>query len=271
MTIRLDKKKPIILIDTSYFIFYRYFSTLKWYQFQNKTIDYEMITEDSDFMDAFYKHTLADLTKVCKKWKTSMSQIIFCCDCTRESIWRNAFTDGYKSNRIQNPQFNTNIFTKFYSYIQDTHHRISIDNLEADDIACLTKQLIREKGFDDEDIIIITNDNDYLQLIDERTKIFNMTGKGNDITTRSCGNPKKDLKIKIIMGDKSDNIKPIHKGIGAVTANKLASMCDDELESYLIEKGCKNIYDTNRLLIDFEMIPAENIQNFKSNVDIILG
>jgi 5'-3' exonuclease len=266
MTIRLEKGKPIILIDASYFIFYRYFSTLKWYQFQDKTIDYGTITEDEDFMGAFYKHTLADLTKVCKKWKTPMSQVIFCCDCARESIWRNTFTTGYKSHRIQNPQFNPTIFTKFYSYIQDTYHRICVDNLEADDIVCLTKKLIG-----DEDIVIITNDNDYLQLIDERTKIYNMSGKGNDITTRSCGDPKTDLKLKIILGDKSDNIPPIHKGIGAITAKKLAALSDDDLETYLIEKGCKEIYDNNRLLIDFEMIPAENIEDFKSKVDIIVA
>jgi len=158
------------------------------------------------------------------------------------------------------------IFTKFYSYIQDTYHRICVDNLEADDIVCLTKKLIG-----DEDIVIITNDNDYLQLIDERTKIYNMSGKGNDITTRSCGDPKTDLKLKIILGDKSDNIPPIHKGIGAITAKKLAALSDDDLETYLIEKGCKEIYDNNRLLIDFEMIPAENIEDFKSKVDIIVA
>lgn len=270
MSINIDKQKPIILIDTSYFIFYRYFSTLKWYQFQNNTVDYETITDDVDFMSAFYKHTLSDLMKLCKTWKTSVSQIIFCCDCSRETIWRNSFTDGYKAHRIQNPQFNPTIFTKFYSYIKDTYHKILIDNLEADDVVCLTKQMIIEKGFNDENIIIITNDNDYLQLIDERTKIYNMSGKGNDITKRSCGDPKKDLQLKIIIGDKSDNIPPIHKGIGVITAKKLAALREDELETYLVEKGCKEGYDNNRRLIDFNMIPAENIEYFKSNVDIIV-
>lgn len=269
MTIVLNKEKPIILIDTSYFIFYRYFSTLKWYQYQNKDINYENITEDEDFMCAFYKHTSADLKKICKKWKTEMSQVVFCCDCSRDSIWRNSFTDGYKSQRVLSKQFNPNIFLKFYSYIKDTHNRIMIDNLEADDIAYLTKSMLVKKEFHG-DIIFITNDNDYLQMIDERTKIYNMSGKGNDITTRSCGDPKKDLKIKIIMGDKSDNIHPIHKGIGAITANKIANMTDDDLKTYLIEKGCKDVYENNRLLIDFEMIPVENIKKFKSNVNIIL-
>lgn len=269
MAIVLNKDKPIILVDTSYFIFYRYFSTLKWYQFQNTEIDYETITEDKDFMSAFYKHTFADLAKLCKKWKTPLTQLVFCCDCSRESIWRNSFTDGYKSQRVASVQFNPNIFTKFYSYIKDTHHRIMIDNLEADDVACLTKKLLVANGFLG-DIIFITNDNDYLQLIDERTKIYNMSGKGNDITTRSCGDPKKDLKIKIIMGDKSDNILPIHKGIGAITAKKLANLSKDDLDAYLIEKGCKDVYENNRLLIDFDMIPVENIEKFKSNVNIIL-
>lgn len=270
MSILIDKLKPVILIDTSYFIFYRYFSTLKWYQFNKNEVDVEKIVDDEEFMNAFYKHTLNDFKKLCKTWKTDMSQIIFCCDCSRESIWRNNFTIGYKSHRIQSPSFNPTIFTKFYSYIGETYHRISIDNLEADDIVYLTKNLLQENGFIKENIVIITNDNDYLQLIDEQTKIFNMSGKGNDITKRSCGDSKKDLKIKIIMGDKSDNIQPIHKGIGAVTANKLASLTEEELEVYLIEKGCKEIFYNNKLLVDFEMIPAENIDVFKSNVNIIL-
>jgi 5'-3' exonuclease len=271
MSIALNKLKPVILIDTSYFIFYRYFSTLKWYQYNKEDINYETITDDEDFMNAFYKHILADFKKLCKTWKTTMTQVIFCYDCPRESIWRNSFTNGYKNQRVPSTTFNPNIFTKFYGYIEETfHNKIAIDNLEADDVVFLTKKMLQENGFDKEHIVIITNDNDYLQIIDEQTKIFNMSGNGNDITKRSCGNPKKDLKMKIIMGDKSDNIQPIHKGIGAITANKLASLTDEDLETYLSEKGCKDIFDNNKLLIDFDMIPAENIEKFKSMVNILL-
>jgi 5'-3' exonuclease len=260
--IKLDKEKPIILIDTSYFIFYRYFSTLRWFQFTTDKIDYETITENEVFITAFYKHTTDDLKKLCKKWNTTLTQMVFCCDCPRENIWRNNFTKEYKSNRLVNPTFNSKIFTKFYEYLKMNNlHRIAIDCLEADDIVYLVKKSLKTNN-----CIIITNDNDYLQLIDENTKIYNMTGKGNDITERSCGDPKKDLRIKIIMGDKSDNIEPIHKGIGAVTAKKLASLTENELETYLIEKGCKEVYDTNRILIDFEKIPQEYIETFYNTI-----
>jgi 5'-3' exonuclease len=265
MSITLEKNKAVILIDTSYFVFYRYFSTLRWFQFRNEDIDYSTITDNETFMEAFYKHVQDDFKKLCKSWDTTLSQFIFCCDCSRGTIWRNNFTNGYKSLRIQNQTFNPTIFTKFYAFIEKLNlHKIAIDCLEADDVVYLTKQLMT----DEQCIIIITNDNDYLQIVDERTKIFNMSGKGNDITTRSCGNPQKDLLIKIIMGDKSDNILPIHKGIGAVTANKLASLSETDLETYLIEKNCKDTFENNRLLIDFKKIPVEYIETFKASVSI---
>lgn len=264
MSITLEKNKPVILIDTSYFIFYRYFGTLRWFEFNNVEIDYSNITENECFMDAFYKHTKDDFKKLCKKWNTTLSQFIFCCDCSRETIWRNNFTSGYKSLRIQNIAFNPTIFTKFYTFIENLKlHKIAINYLEADDVVYLTKKMITEQ-----DCIIITNDNDYLQIVDERTKIYNMVGKGNDITTRSCGNPQKDLLIKIIMGDKSDNISPIHKGIGAVTANKLASLSDNDLDAYLVEKNCKEDFEKNRILIDFTKIPIEYTESFKQSVSI---
>ena len=98
--IKINNAAPIILIDTSYFIFYRYFSTVKWYKYKQKDIDFTRIHEDDVFIIALLKHALSDFKKLCKEWKTTMSNIIFCCDFYRESIWRNDFTDGYKQHRI---------------------------------------------------------------------------------------------------------------------------------------------------------------------------
>ena len=98
--ISLSKSLPVVLVDTSYFIFYRYFSSVKWYQFRKKDIDFTTIDQDDVFMKAFMKHILDDLKKICKTWKTQMSQMIFCCDCSRENIWRNEFTNQYKKNRM---------------------------------------------------------------------------------------------------------------------------------------------------------------------------
>jgi len=112
----------------------------------------------------------------------------------------------------------------------------------------------------------ITQVIDYLQLIDENTKIINLANK--DISERSIGDPKLDLRIKLIMGDKSDNIQPIHKGIGQKIALKLALLSDEDFEAYLIEKNCKDKYENNKLLVDFSMIPEELIEKFNNSVSI---
>lgn len=269
-TVTLDKSIPVILIDTSYFIFYRYFSSIKWYQFRKKAIDYEDIHNDAVFIEAFEKHALADFKKLCKTWKTKLSNIVFCCDCYRENIWRNNFVEGYKSNRIVNSKFNANIFQHFYEYLEKNRSEwnisiLNVDNLEADDIAYLSKRALQEKSWDTK-IVIITNDNDYLQVIDKQTYIYNMNGKGNDITTRSCGNPSIDLKLKLILGDKSDNIKPIHSGMTIKKATELANE-PMILEEYLIEKKCKDAYENNRKLIDFTMIPQEHVSAFQEKYE----
>ena len=269
MTIlRINKLLPVVLFDTSYFIFYRYFSTLKWYQFRNKDIVYTELDTNEEFVKSFEKHVYQDFKKICKQWKTDFSNMIFCCDCSRDMIWRNQHHESYKGHRVQNPTFNPNIFVKFYEYLERNQnkwgiHKLCMDHLEADDIAYLTKNKLIEKGLK-QPIIIITNDNDYLQMLDEQTHIFNMNGKGSDLSKRSCGEPMKDLKIKIIMGDVSDNISSIHSGIGPKTAMKLASLTDEAFTEYLNKHQCHDVYYKNKKMIDFREIPMELCEGFHS-------
>lgn len=269
-TIKVSNDYPIILVDTSYFIFYRYYSTLRWYKFKKEDIDYSEIHNDEVFIRAFEKHTLDTFNKLCKKWKTKLSNMILCCDCSRDTIWRHNHVEYYKENRVVNSSFNSHIFSKFYSYIEENIDKLGLSmvlqsNLEADDIVYLMKEKIKSLDYTNK-LIIITNDNDYLQLIDENTKIINLANK--DIGERSIGDPKLDLRIKLIMGDKSDNIQPIHKGIGQKIALKLASLSNEEFEEYLIEKNCKDKYENNRLLVDFTMIPKELIEKFNNSISI---
>lgn len=269
-TIKVLNDYPIILVDTSYFIFYRYYSTLRWYKFKKEDIDYSEIHNDEVFIRAFEKHTLDTFNKLCKKWKTKLSNMILCCDCSRDTIWRHNHVEYYKENRVVNSSFNSHIFSKFYSYIEENIDKLGLSmvlqsNLEADDIVYLMKEKIKSLDYTNK-LIIITNDNDYLQLIDENTKIINLANK--DIGERSIGDPKLDLRIKLIMGDKSDNIQPIHKGIGQKIALRLASLSNEEFEEYLIEKNCKDKYENNRLLVDFTMIPKELIEKFNNSISI---
>lgn len=259
----LKNGEAVILVDTSYFIFYRYYSSLKWYQFRNKEIDYTTIHDDDTFITAFQKHVQQDLDKLCKKWKTS--QVIFCCDCSRENIWRNEHTGAYKQTRVTNPTFNGNIFVKFFEYIErcGKYPLVMIERLEADDVVYLMKGALQTAGYTGS-IIVITNDNDYLQLLDTQTRLFNMNPKKNDLSERSCGDPRMDLRIKMIMGDKVDNIPAMHGGIGPKIAKKLAQLDEPAFEKYLQQKNCKEAFLRNKKVIDFSEIPDQYVCEFKN-------
>ena len=108
--IKLDKHNNIVLIDCSYYIFHRYFATMRWYKFQKNypEINVDEIIENENFINAFYKHIGNDMKKICKMWKTTANNIILCYDCLRSDIWRNDIYDKYKATRSQKNNFNKN-------------------------------------------------------------------------------------------------------------------------------------------------------------------
>lgn len=163
----LNKNKNIILIDCSYYIFHRYFATYRWFSFQKIEVDIENIVDNEVFITAFYKHINNDIKKMCKFWKTTKENIVLCNDCVRSDIWRNDLYDKYKSTRTQKTNFNKKIFTIFAEYIKKLNIKnISSDRLEGDDIVYITQKNIKNNT--NENIIIITNDNDFLQLVDKK-------------------------------------------------------------------------------------------------------
>ena len=90
---------------------------------------------------------------------------------------------------------------------------ISIDGIEADDtIAYISQQLLSES-----DIFIMSTDKDFLQLVDDRVKVWSPTKKKlytkNEVF-EEYGIPSKNmLTYRILDGDKSDNINGI-RGAG---------------------------------------------------------
>ena len=76
--IKLNKLNDVILVDASYYIFYRYFATYRWFSFQKLEHSPDDMINNAVFMEAFYKHIQSDLKKLCKKWSTEIQNIIFC-------------------------------------------------------------------------------------------------------------------------------------------------------------------------------------------------
>jgi len=145
---------------------------------------------------------------------------------------------------------------------------ISLKGAEADDtIAVLSKY-----AFKYDEVIIVSNDGDMHQLISQNVNQYDMSSQ----KMVECLNPKRELELKILTGDSSDNIKGVRKGVGIKTAEKILDMgleeFMDSLELGNLEKKVVHEnFERNTKLIDFEYIPAEvknEIMRIYDNYDI---
>ena len=89
---------------------------------------------------------------------------------------------------------------------------ISIDRIEADDtIAYITNELVKEE------VIIMSADQDFLQLVNERVTVWSPIKKKfytPELVMKDYGVPAHNfLMYKVLMGDKSDNLEGV-KGLG---------------------------------------------------------
>ena len=260
-------ENPILFIDMSYYIFYRFYALRNWYKRSQETeLDIENLMENELFIKKYHKLFIENIKKIQKKHHLENALIIFAKDCRRYNIWRNEYYDEYKKNREdKNKSFNSDIFIYTYEKIvpeltELNMKTLGIENAEGDDIIATLKKTFRNK-YEELPIYIITNDHDYLQLFDNNTYIYNL--QGINLRTKSRGE-EIDLQLKILQGDVSDNISSIFTK--RMTINKMLEMINDneKLEKYLEEnEESKKLYNRNKLLIDFDMIP-ENIR-FKIN------
>lgn len=238
----------IMLIDFSYYIFYRYFALISWYKKRNDT-DYNM----DDFMSRFARLFKTHMTKLLKELNFQSHNVYLVGDCARSKIWRHRHTTNYKSNRDSKPKIEPFVFDTIYNSIlpdlvlNKKINYVCVDNAEADDVIAWI-----HRALPDSKKIIITNDNDYLQLHDENTELMNLQLK--NIVQRGTGDAQKDLLLKILVGDASDNITGIMSNKRAM---KLIHTSIEEVEKTVDEMGKREEYDRNRLLIDMKNIPDD--------------
>ena len=147
-----DNQPNFILIDGSYFIFYRYFAILSWFKLAKKDqiIDKDNPPEENkEFINKFVKTFHTKLTEIPKKLKINKSSskpiMLVGRDCPRQDIWRMDLLKTYKANRVYDDTFlggpffkkayNDNLFQKGGAKTIFRHPK-----LEADDcLAILTK------------------------------------------------------------------------------------------------------------------------------------
>lgn len=246
-----------LIIDQGYFNFFRFYAAKSWYKRRPDYIDDETMSNDIIFQTTLKKRVEECLEVIIKKNKLSWSNVIFAKDCRQSDIWRNDIMDKYKGTRDKSINVKTG-FTTISEKIKDLLEmkgcrQYAHSKLEADDIAYLYRKYILEKVEPNAKFIIITSDIDYYQICYPNTKILRLDNR--DAMTKSCGDPQKDLLLKLISGDKSDNISAIMPKCGAKTSQKY---CDNpELLSKLLSDNptANEIFERNKTIIDFSNIP----------------
>ena len=258
--------KPYLLVDSSYVSFYRFFSTLIWYTntYPEIEINDEMdLIENEVFMEHYDKYYMNSINKFRCMYDIPYENIILVRDCPREQIWRMDIYPEYKATRkntcsFKNKRFNVgnifkHIYSKLYPDIEEKYkiNIIKFDNAEADDVIAVLSKKIHEIDMN-RLIVIITNDNDYLQLVNNKILIWSLQNKL--LNTKVETTSEQLLLKKIFKGDESDNILPCSnlsdEDIDSLVKNKFA------LEKYLNENNdIKDKFEKNKQLVDFEMIP----------------
>lgn len=265
-----------IFVDGSYYCFYRYFALQQWWKNAYPEEQINDPYQNEKFLEKFRKTFVENLEKIPKKLKIHKQPIkpilIVGKDCKREHIWRNDIFKDYKGNRANGPEdgFMGGPFFKM-AYEEQLFQKggakaiLKHPRLEADDCIAISVKYLLEK-YTLCKIYIITSDRDYLQLNAHNVDLFTLTYKNLADGKTATGNAEDDLKIKILMGDTSDNIPSVFPKCGLKTAQK----CIED-EEFFKKKMANNqqYYDQYRLneqLVSFDKIPSNYVEEFMATI-----
>ena len=268
-----------LFIDGSYWVFFRYYALMRWMSLAHKDVELSDPYKNKLFRDKFIATFISKLDAIKEKLNIEDSNIIVAKDCSRKQIWRNAMYDKYKATRDKDDSFMGGpFFALAYDHIDisgnETEGLFKIagvtkfmehQHLEADDcIALAVNKFI--KGTENT-CTIITGDLDYLQLNYDNVNLMTLKMKPLATEKNSVGDPKKDLMLKIILGDKSDNIEPVFKRCGKKTALKMLEDTTIFLKKIKDDEAIKR-FKRNQKLIDFTEIPKYLCDEFYSSLTI---
>jgi len=257
-----------ILIDTSYLIFYRYFALLQWWRVAHPEDDLGNPAENTEFKEKFIKQIVEAVENIKRSLKLHSNRrqnppvkVLLARDCPRKNIWRNEYFTQYKATREKDDDFMGGEFFKMV-YRDKLLERTGADMIlyenymEADDIIAVTANYIKHHHQGDYRIYIIANDMDYLQLWDNTCDIVNLQGKYLVEKKNSYRDGDKNLFMKIVLGDKSDNIQPVFKRCSVKEAESYYE--DPDIFAKRVDE--EDSYERlllNKTIIDFDEIPEE--------------
>ena len=172
-----------------------------------------------------------------------------------------------------------NQFKRLIEYLQILPITMTyIDYVEADDIiAYLANHYFKKE------VTILSSDKDFLQLVNERIQVFTPTKKKmyteKEVVEDYGVTPQNLIFYRVLMGDKSDNIKGVN-GVGIktieskmkfLTENKLSldtfiEKCSKECDHKLSEKLKNNLDTINMNYSLMQLADPDISSSIKSNV-----
>lgn len=273
----------VILIDTSYTSFYRFFATRTWYSMAHKD-DFKEIKdlknynwlENKTFIEKYEKMYLDSIKKLTSAKVFKDSLVIFARDPPQQTIWRMEEKCDYKDGRQDltekhnfKPVFKHTYNTLIPGWVKENENFIVIkqDKIEADDVIALSCKYI-QSNFKNKSIYIVSGDEDFLQLGNDdvyfaqykKKKVFQLTKEEAALA----------LVKKIIEGDCSDNIESIFKG--KRVKNKKELINDPSMLQEYLDKNVniKEKFIKNQKLIDFNYIPKKHTTKFNNIIKKLL-
>lgn len=272
----------LILVDTSYTSFYRFFATLRWLSLSDPDL-YKSKKDDNKydwsknekFMEKYEKMYMKSIIDLVKSTVYKKSKIIFCMDTPKENLWRFKHMKDYKGDRCDltlksnfKPTFEityNKIIPKIIKENPDKIFSLRLDKLEADDIIAVICKYY-EKYYPDDKIYLISGDQDFLQLGRDNLTFLNYKSKKGIILNKEQA--QEALKNKILSGDNSDNIPsifPKDKKILSIKKKKELLQDDEKLKNYINDNiDVKKQYELNSIMIDFNNIPKDLQKNIIS-------
>ena len=256
-------EKHLILVDTSYTSFYRFFATIRWYSFafaeefkDLKTNNKYDWSKNKVFMEKYEKMYLDSIIKLIKKKVFNNSNIIFCMDTPKESLWRTQLQCDYKDRVDLSLKHNFKpVFEYTYSIMipnfitnNNNIYSLRVEKMEADDLIAIITMHMKEQF-----IYLVSGDEDFLQLGRDNLIFINYKVKKSFKLTEEVA--MKALRKKFILGDSSDCIPSIFPK-GKRIKKKEILESDVKLEEYLNSNpDAKKQFEFNKKMIDFKNIP----------------
>jgi len=243
----MPQKKRLFLIDGSALAYRSYFAFIR----------NPLINSKGENTSAVFGFTNSML-KILRDEKPDYIGVVFD---TKAPTFRHEIFKDYKSTRSKMPEEMSEQLPRITQVAEVMNLPIlEVEGFEADDLMGTLAKKAKEKGLE---VILVTGDKDFLQLVDQDVRVLNPKRGGEEpellnrkgVEGKLGVPPEKVIELLALMGDTSDNVPGI-PGIGEKTALKLIKKFgslenvlknSDKVERKNVQKGLQEHADLARL------------------------